>query len=133
MRGNAVYACDIGVGNCTDYHSYFMSLSRSMDVPARFHMGFNVPKSGSEGKVGGYHCWADYYVDGEGWYPVDISEADKDPEKAEYYFGTLNKDRVEFTTGRDLELKNYNKHVNFFIYPLAEGTTITKAFSFKNI
>ena len=132
-NGNAVYACDIGVGNCTDYHSYFMSLSRTMDVPARFHMGFNVPKSGSEGKVGGYHCWADYYVDGEGWYPVDISEADKDPEKAEYYFGTLNKDRVEFTTGRDLELKNYNKHVNFFIYPLAEGTTITKAFSFKNI
>ena len=132
-NGNAIYACDIGVGNCTDYHSYFMSLSRTMDVPARFHMGFNVPKSGSEGKVGGYHCWADYYVNGEGWYPVDISEADKDPEKAEYYFGTLNKDRVEFTTGRDLELKNYNKHVNFFIYPLAEGTKITKAFSFKNI
>ena len=110
-----------------------MSLSRTMDVPARFHMGFNVTNSGSDGKVGGYHCWADYYIKGEGWYPVDISEADKDPEKAEYYFGTLNKDRVEFTTGRDLELKNYKKHVNFFIYPLAEGTTFTKSFSFKNI
>ena len=132
-NGNAIYACDIGVGNCTDYHSYFMSLSRTMDIPARFHMGFNVPKSGIEGKVGGYHCWSDYYVDGKGWCPVDISEADKDPEKAAYYFGTLNKDRVEFTTGRDLELKNYDKHVNFFIYPLVEGTSFTKAFSYKNI
>ena len=132
-NGNAIYACDIGVGNCTDYHSYFMSLLRTMDVPARFHMGFNVPKNGTEGKVGGYHCWADYYVDGEGWYPVDISEADKDPEKSSYYFGTLNKDRVELTTGRDLELKNYNKHVNFFIYPLVEGTSFKKAFSYKNI
>ena len=132
-NGNAIYACDIGVGNCTDYHSYFMSLSRTMDIPARFHMGFNVPKSGIEGKIGGYHCWADYYVDGEGWYPVDISEADKDPEKAAYYFGTLNKDRVEFTTGRDLELKNYDKHVNFFIYPLVEGAKFSKSFSYKNI
>ena len=48
-------------------------------------------------------------------------------------FGTLNKDRVELTTGRDLELKNYNKHVNFFIYPLVEGTSFTKAFNYKNI
>ena len=42
-----------------------MSLSRTMDVPARFHMGFNVP-SGIEGKINGYHCWSDFYVDGEG-------------------------------------------------------------------
>ena len=23
-NGNSIYACDIGVGNCTDYHSYFI-------------------------------------------------------------------------------------------------------------
>ncbi len=131
-QGNAVYACDIGVGNCTDYHSYFISLLRTMDVPARFHMGFNIPNQKS-GKIGGYHCWADYYVEGQGWFPVDISEADKDSEKSEYFFGTVNKDRVEFTTGRDLELKNYKKHVNFFIYPLVEGTSFSNKFSYKNI
>ena len=131
-NGNAIYACDIGVGNCTDYHSYFMSLSRTMDVPARFHMGFNVP-DGIEGNIGGYHCWSDYHVDGEGWYPVDISEADKDPSKIDFFFGRLDCNRVEFTTGRDLDLYNYKKHVNFFIYPLVEGTTFTKSFSYKNI
>ena len=131
-NGNATYACDIGVGNCTDYHSYFMSLSRTMDVPARFHMGFNVP-DGIEGSIGGYHCWSDYHVDGEGWYPVDISEADKDPSKIDFFFGKLDCNRVEFTTGRDLELHNYTKYVNFFIYPLIEGTTFTKSFSYQNI
>ena len=60
--GNSVYACDIGVGNCTDYHSYFMSLSRTLNIPSRFHMGFNVPNK-KEGKIGGYHCWSDYYVE----------------------------------------------------------------------
>ena len=131
-NGNAIYACDIGVGNCTDYHSYFMSLSRTMDVPARFHMGFNV-SDGIQGNIGGYHCWSDYYVDGEGWYPVDISEADKNPSKIDFLFGKLDCNRVEFTTGRDLELLNYKKHINFFIYPLVEGTTFNKSFSYKNI
>ena len=60
-NGNSIYACDIGVGNCTDYHSYFMSLNRTIGIPSRFHMGFPIP-SASEGKITGYHCWADYYI-----------------------------------------------------------------------
>ena len=135
-NGNANYACDIGVGNCTDYHSYFMSLCRTLEVPARFHMGFNIPpdeKEDGQGKVGGYHCWADYYKEGRGWFPVDISEADKDPKKARYFFGTLDKNRVEFTTGRDLELKHRESPENFFIYPLVEGTKYEKSFKYKNL
>ena len=137
-NGNSLYACDIGVGNCTDYHSYFISLSRTLDVPARFHMGFPIP-NGDEGKVGGYHCWADYYVADEGWYPVDISEADKDPGRAEYYFGTLCSDRVDFMVGRDFKIDNYEEEsVNLFIYPLFEvddeiSKNYTKKFSYKNL
>jgi len=137
-NGNSLYACDIGVGNCTDYHSYFISLSRTLDVPARFHMGFPIP-SGEEGKVGGYHCWADYYVDGKGWFPVDISEADKDPGRAKYYFGTLCSDRVDFMVGRDFKIDNYEEEsVNLFIYPLFEvddqvSKGYSKKFSYKNL
>ncbi len=119
-NGNSLYACDIGVGNCTDYHSYFMSLSRTLETPARFHMGFPIP-DGEEGKVKGYHCWADYYVDGEGWYPVDISEADKDPSKIEYFFGTIDESRVEMMVGRDFDLEGYERNpLNLFIYPVLE-------------
>ena len=137
-NGNSLYACDIGVGNCTDYHSYFMSLSRTLETPARFHMGFPIP-NGEEGKVKGYHCWADYYVDGEGWYPVDISEADKDPSKIEYFFGTVDESRVEMMVGRDFSLEGLEeKVVNLFIYPLLEiddkkSLNFEKRFAYKNI
>lgn len=136
-NGNAIYACDIGVGNCTDYHSYFMSLDRTMGIPARFHMGFLIPL-GEEGKVGGYHCWADYYVDGKGWYPVDISEADKDPDRKDYYFGTIDNNRVDMIIGRDIILKGYEPAItNLFIYPIMEvsdkkSSTFTQGFMYKN-
>ena len=137
-NGNSLYACDIGVGNCTDYHSYFMSLTRTLEVPSRFHMGFPIP-GGEEGKVKGYHCWADYYVEGEGWYPVDISEADKDPSKVEYFFGTVDESRVEMMVGRDFSLEGLEEEVvNLFIYPLLEiddkkSSKFSKSFKYKNI
>ncbi len=137
-NGNSIYACDIGVGNCTDYHSYFISLERTLGVPSRFHMGFPIPKENS-GKVGGYHCWADYYVQGKGWYPVDISEADKAPIKKDYYFGTVDENRVEMMVGRDFELKGYEKELaNLFIYPIMEindieSSNYNKSFTYKNL
>ncbi len=137
-NGNSLYACDIGVGNCTDYHSYFMSIGRTLEIPVRFHMGFPIP-DGVQGKIGGYHCWADFFVDGEGWYPVDISEADKNPSKSDYFFGNLDQNRVEFITGRDFELEHYSDNpVNIFIYPLLEigdekSNAFYKEFSFRDI
>ena len=137
-NGNSIYACDIGVGNCTDYHSYFMSLNRTMEIPTRFHMGFSIPYEES-GNVGGYHCWADYYIKGEGWYPVDISEADKAPDKKDYFFGTVCQNRLEMTVGRDFILKGYeDKVANLFIYPIMEiddklSDKLNKNFSYKNL
>ena len=36
--------------------------------------------------------------------PVDISEADKHPEKASYFYGHLDADRITFSRGRDVVL-----------------------------
>ncbi len=135
-NGNSDYACDISVGNCTDFHSYFMSLTRSMKVPSRFHIGFSIPE-GQSGIIGGYHCWADFYQNNE-WSPVDISEADKAPSRADFYFGKLDANRVELTQGRDLILEGYSKGpVNFFVYPIVEcngeASPYSKSFSFKEI
>ncbi|RUT79184.1 transglutaminase domain-containing protein [Ancylomarina longa] len=136
-NGNSNYACDISVGNCTDFHSYFMSLARSMKVPARFHIGFSIPTE-KKGKIGGYHCWADYYSKDQ-WIPIDISEADKSPEKSDFYFGNLDFNRVEFTHGRDLKLEDYHHGlVNFFIYPIVEEDGVvtnnySKTFSYREI
>jgi transglutaminase-like putative cysteine protease len=135
-RGDAEWACDAKFGNCTDFHSYFMGLARTKGIAARFEMGFSIPNGAEkEAKVGGYHCWAYAWVEGHGWLPVDISEADKNPARAEYFFGTLDADRVTMTGGRDLTLEPAPAEgtLNFFVYPYGEvdgkkADNVTKAF-----
>ena len=120
-RGDTNWVCDNGYGNCTDFHSLFMSLARSQGMPARFEIGFSIPTDVKQGPIAGYHCWAWVHLD-DRWIPVDISEADKHPEMKEYYFGNLTADRVMFSQGRDLELvpKSAKPPLNFFIYPYIE-------------
>ena len=52
-KGDAVYACDVGTGNCTDFHSYFIALSRSVGIPARFAIGASIPSERNEGGLMG--------------------------------------------------------------------------------
>jgi transglutaminase-like putative cysteine protease len=119
-RGDAIYACDVKKGNCTDFHSLFIAIARSRGIPARFTIGFPLGAQ-SEGKIPGYHCWAEFYAGGQ-WVPVDASEAWKHPELRQYYFGHLDADRVAFTMGRDLVLtpRQSGEPVNFLIYPYVE-------------
>jgi transglutaminase-like putative cysteine protease len=119
-RGDAVYACDIRRGNCTDFHSLFIGLARARGIPARFTIGFPIG-SAKSGDVPGYHCWAEFYSGGV-WVPVDASEAWKHPDRHDYYFGHLDADRVAFTMGRDLVLKPPQKGepLNYLIYPYVE-------------
>jgi len=120
-RGDAEWACESGFGNCTDFHSVWMSLSRASRIPARFEMGFPLPEDLNEGEIAGYHCWAWGHAGGR-WTPVDISEADKDPSKAEYFFGRLDGNRIHFTTGRDIALPGDPRGgpVNFIVAPYVE-------------
>lgn len=121
-RGDSNWVCDSGYGNCTDFHSLFISLARSQGLPSRFEIGYSIPTDKSAGPITGYHCWAWFYLDEKGWVPVDISEADKHPELKEYYFGDLTADRVMFSVGRDLKLVPAARHqpLNFFVYPHIE-------------
>lgn len=120
-RGDALYACDVRRGNCTDFHSLIIGMARSKSIPARFVIGFPLPEDRKEGEIPGYHCWAELYVEGIGWLPVDSSEASKHPEKREALFGGLDANRVEFTTGRDLHLvPEASESLNYFVYPHVE-------------
>jgi len=121
-RGDSEWACDSGFGNCTDFHSLFISLARANHLPARFEIGLPIPSKHGKGEIPGYHCWAWFYADARGWIPVDISEADKHPEMKEYYFGNLTADRVAFSVGRDITLvpRQSGPALNYFIYPYVE-------------
>lgn len=148
-RGDAVWACDNKYGNCTDFHSLFISAARNLQIPASFEIGFMIPPKSnpqpssdrklSSGQVGGYHCWAKFLSNGR-WLPVDISEADKHPNKKDYYFGNIGHDRVTFTIGRDLKLTppTANGSVNFLVYPYAEvdgkqHMSLRKEFRYQDI
>ena len=86
-NGDIYWACDVKTGNCTDFHALFIGLNRAVGIAATFEIGFPLPPDRSAGQIEGYHCWAQFYLDGVGWVPVDTSEANKHPDKREYFFG----------------------------------------------
>ncbi len=120
-QGDAVYACDARTGNCTDFHSYFIALARASGIPARFAIGASIPSARDDGRINGYHCWAEFYTDGM-WWPVDISEADKCSALSTYYFGRHPANRIELSRGRDLEVEPgpASGPINFLAYPVLE-------------
>ncbi len=120
-RGDSNYACDSKTGNCSEFHSYFISLARSVGIPARFAIGASIPSDRNEGGIDGYHCWAEFYADGK-WWPVDISEANKYTALATYYFGRHPANRIELSRGRDLEVNPGPDAgpINFIAFPYLE-------------
>ncbi len=138
-RGDALWACDSKRGNCTDFHSVFMSMARSQNIPARFEIGFPLPDGKHSGEIAGYHCWSEFYLDGKGWVPVDISEAWQQKNES-YFFGSHDANRVQFSIGRDLELspKQAGEPLNYFVYPYVEVggkvfSNVNNAFSFADL
>jgi transglutaminase-like putative cysteine protease len=139
-RGDSAWACDSRFGNCSDFHSLFISLTRAHKMPSKFEMGFPLPDMRGQGDIPGYHCWAWFRPEGKGWVPVDISEANKNPKMTEYYFGNLTENRVQFSTGRDITLNppQKGKPLNFLIYPYVEingkpHDKMERKFSFEDV
>ncbi len=138
--GDAVWACDAKHGNCTDFHSPFIGMLRSDGIPARFDIGFPLPEGKDKGEIPGYHCWAEFYARKTGWIPVDISEAWKAKQKKDYFFGSVDANRVQFSTGRDITLspKQDGVALNYFVYPYVEVEgkpydRVEKRFSFADV
>jgi transglutaminase-like putative cysteine protease len=139
-HGDTLWACDSKRGNCTDFHSLFISMARSQHIPAKFEIGFSVPDNQGAAEIAGYHCWAEFYTPERGWFPVDISEAWKHQEKKDYFFGAHDVNRIQFTVGRDLELRprQQAERLNYFIFPYVELNgqpypNVANAFSFSDI
>ena len=133
-KGDAVFACDSKHGNCTDYHSYFIALAHAVNIPARFAIGAAIPAMRNEGGIDGYHCWVEFYADGK-WWPIDISEADKYTNLANYYFGHHPANRLEFSRGRDLKVEPgpSSGPINFLAYPIlqVDGALVKTVISFS--
>jgi len=138
-NGDIYWACDAKRGNCTDFHALFIGLARAVGIPAKFEIGLPLPEARGRGEIGGYHCWAEFYLAGYGWVPVDASEARKNPGKRSYFFGALDENRVQLSVGRDLVLapRQAGAPLNYFIYPYVEVDgqpfgKVAKAFRYED-
>jgi len=123
-KGSTKHACEVGKGNCTDFHALFNSLCRAQGIASGFEIGLYLPyEKGKKEKLGGYHCWAFFRVPGKTWVPVDCSEADRFPDRTQFFFGGHTSNRVTLSTGRDITLapKQDGAPLNYFLVPHAEA------------
>lgn len=127
-------------GKCTDIHSVFVSLCRAAGVPAREVFGIRLGKEDVVDISQWQHCWAEFYLPGYGWVPVDPADVRKmmlkedlkltdakTKEYRDYFWGAWDQYRVKLGTGRDLILtpKQEGPPLNTFGYPYAEvGGTV---------
>ncbi len=124
-------------GKCADIHSVFVALLRAAGVPAREVFGLRLGRKGVTDITQWQHCWAEFWVPGEGWVAADPGDYLKWRlgagllqlavekvlhSKEKYYFGTLPPYRVGFGVGRDVALSppQAGPPLNYFMYPYAE-------------
>ncbi len=101
-------------GKCTDIHSVFVSLCRAAGVPAREIFGIRQGKKEVQDITKWQHCWAEFFLPGYGWVPVDPADVRKmmltqnlqlDDQKTrdyrDYFWGAWDPYRVKLAVGRD--------------------------------
>lgn len=135
-QGDSTFVCDYKSGNCSDLHSYLISLSRSVGIPAVLEFGFpltGIPFAGplpTDGKIAGYHCWTWFQDPQHGWVPLDAADSRRwtdagRKDVAASLFGglVLERSAVAVSRGRDLTLAPPQKSgpLNYFIYPYIEA------------
>ncbi len=122
-------------GKCTDLHSVYIALCRAAGVPAREIFGLRLGKQPQVDITKWQHCWAEFFLPGYGWVPVDPADVRKmmlkhklkldDPETEryrQYFWGAWDPYRVKIAVGRDLILNppQSGGPLNTFGYPYAE-------------
>jgi transglutaminase-like putative cysteine protease len=131
-------------GKCDDFHALFRTMMIYKGIPVKWEQGFPLPypsvftKSGKlEGDCTGAHCWVSFYIGGNKWVPVDVSEADKREDLRDYFFGKLSPNRFKVSSGRDLILSPPQKGepLNTFPFTYAEtdGIPLIYGHHFRNV
>lgn len=124
-------------GKCADISGVYVALARAAGVPAREVWGLRLGKKQVDDITGGHHCWAEFYLPGYGWVPVDPADVRKamlvekleikdlkTKEYRNYYFGAVDEYRIVLTRGdKGYYLTPLQKEAPLpygFMYPYAE-------------
>lgn len=122
-------------GKCADISSVYVALARAAGVPAREVFGIRMGKKPTQDITTWQHCWAEFYLPGYGWVPVDSADVRKKmlveklelndaktKEYREYFWGGIDAYRIRLSEGRDLTLNPAQSGgpVNYLMYPFAQ-------------
>lgn len=122
-------------GKCADISSIYIAIARAAGVPTREILGIRTGKKATQDVSKWQHCWAEFYLPGYGWVPVDPADVRKamlkqnlkldDPKVAElrdYYWGRVDQYRIRLSEGRDLQLNppQQGPAINYLMYPFAQ-------------
>lgn len=150
--GRTLTECN-GGGKCADISAVFVTIARAAGVPARDVYGLRLGSPTNGDITSGFHCWAEFYLPGTGWVPVDPADVrkmmlvhdlklgDKAAEDwREFFWGgddlfriTMNKD----SRGVTLTPRQKGMKINYLMYPFAQvdGRTLnyfdSKSFSYQ--
>ena len=89
------YVVDHGYGDCGQVSLLYISLMRSLGVPARWESGWMIHPGEKN-----YHDWAEVYFEGVGWVPVDTSfgRLSADPDEVVTLFHSTGQDNYRFAS-----------------------------------
>ncbi len=122
-------------GKCGDISSLFIALARASGVPSREVFGIRQGKTAEQDISTWQHCWAEFYLPGYGWVPVDPADVRKmmltqklkltdakTIEYRKYFWGGIDPYRLKLSEGRDLILNpaQQGEPVNYLMYPFAQ-------------
>jgi hypothetical protein len=88
-----------GVGECGEYSALFIALARAQGIPARPVVGYWAISGTDQ-----MHVWAEFYLEGVGWIPVDPTVGQQSATKQAYYFGSMDNQRVILHKGFNIAL-----------------------------
>ena len=131
-----------GGGKCADISAVFVTLARAAGIPARDVYGLRMasPKTGEI--TADFHCWAEFYLPGTGWVPVDPADVRKAMlveklelkdagQRREFFWGGDDLFRIALNRDtRETVLSDTTKSspLTYFMYPYAEVDGVAKNF-----
>lgn len=109
----AIAALGPSGSDCTEYASLFIALCRAGGIPARYLEGLNYRGIHSDVEAQLEHAWAEIFLPGIGWMPVDPTLGRLTATR-ERYFASFPADHIIVTVGRHpstLRGKSYFAHL----------------------
>ncbi|NQV13520.1 MAG: transglutaminase domain-containing protein [Parcubacteria group bacterium] len=126
-RGGALEVHEKGQGDCTYFADYYTALARAAGIPTRYIEGAVYTKTKDEENTAktNLHDWAESYLPGTGWTPIDPTWGEKEYSR-DNHFSQADGKHIVLTYGRNKEALDNKYFINTkYWYQKSQGVPKT--------